>query len=398
MYKINKSTNRISRLATKRFSDLGFTERNHLQEWLANEPNALGEELLIIQKEFDGFDDTRERLDLLALDVDGNLVVIENKLDDTGRDVVWQAIKYVSYCSSLTKSQIVEIFQQYINRYESQAENHDASSRICEFLGKPDIEEVVLNSGNGQRLMFVAASYRKEVTSSSLWLLSHGIQVQCIKVTPYSMDEELFLNVEQIIPTPEARDLMIGISTKEAEEKSTEVKLKNRHKIRLAFWEQALESFRNSDCQLFKNISPSKDHWLSAGSGVSSCPFNLIFGTKEARVEIGLSRSNTDENKFLFDRLYADEDEIEKKFGATLEWLRLDHRKASRIQFSKKFEGYNEENWPEIIEWMIDNMTRFEIVMKDKLSKAQDNLKSIINDPEGTHMFTVNQKRNTRIE
>lgn len=39
-----------------------------------------GEELLIIQKEFDGFDDTRERLDLLALDKDGNLVIIENKL------------------------------------------------------------------------------------------------------------------------------------------------------------------------------------------------------------------------------------------------------------------------------------------------------------------------------
>ena len=35
-----------------------------------------------------------ERLDLLALDKDGKLVIIENKLDDTGREVVfWQAIK-----------------------------------------------------------------------------------------------------------------------------------------------------------------------------------------------------------------------------------------------------------------------------------------------------------------
>ena len=102
MYKIDKRSNRISRLEVKRFTELGFTERNHLQEWLANEPEALGEELLIIQKEFDGFDDTRERLDLLALDKDGCLVVIENKLDDTGRDVVWQALKYASYCSSLT--------------------------------------------------------------------------------------------------------------------------------------------------------------------------------------------------------------------------------------------------------------------------------------------------------
>ncbi|MCV5555259.1 hypothetical protein OFN13_29650, partial [Escherichia coli] len=90
----------MSPVRTKKFSELGFTERKHLQEWLAHEPSALGEELLIIQKEFDGFDDTRERLDLLALDKDGNLVIIENKLDDSGRDVVWQALKYASYCAS----------------------------------------------------------------------------------------------------------------------------------------------------------------------------------------------------------------------------------------------------------------------------------------------------------
>lgn len=44
---------------------------------------------MIIQKEFDGFDDTRERLDLLALDKDGNLVIIENKLDWTTVAVMW---------------------------------------------------------------------------------------------------------------------------------------------------------------------------------------------------------------------------------------------------------------------------------------------------------------------
>jgi hypothetical protein len=43
--------------------------------------------MLIIQKEFCGFNDTNERLDLLALDKWGNLVIIENKLDDSGRDV-----------------------------------------------------------------------------------------------------------------------------------------------------------------------------------------------------------------------------------------------------------------------------------------------------------------------
>ena len=89
MFKIDAAANRIKPLEVKRFTDLGFTERKHLQEWLENYPQALspgeGDELLIIQKEFDGFDDTRERLDLLAIDKEGNLVIIENKLDEIGR-------------------------------------------------------------------------------------------------------------------------------------------------------------------------------------------------------------------------------------------------------------------------------------------------------------------------
>ena len=365
MFKIDKESNLISRIETKRFSELGFRERDHLQEWLANQPDALGEELLIIQKEFDGFDDTRERLDLLAMDKDGNLVIIENKLDDTGRDVMWQALKYASYCSNLTKSQIVEIYQGYLTKYCS---GGDAKALLCEFLEAPDLSEVVLNSGMDQRLMLVAANFRKEVTSTALWLLSHDIQVQCFKVTPYAMAEELFLNVEQIIPTPEAQELMIGMNAKEAEEKNTEAELKNRHRIRMAFWEQALEAMKSSQCDLFNNINPSKDHWLSAGSGVRSCPFSLIFGTKEARVEFSMSRSEMKENKFIFDHLIEQKTEIESLFGADLEWLRLDDKKASRIQFQKDFDGYDRENWPEIIEWMVKHMTMLEGAFKQSLT------------------------------
>jgi RecB family endonuclease NucS len=90
MFKISKSMNSIEPLHSKTFSELGFRERSHLQEWIAKRPSCLGEELLIIQKEFSGFADTFERLDLLALDKQGSLVLIENKLDDTGRDVTWQ--------------------------------------------------------------------------------------------------------------------------------------------------------------------------------------------------------------------------------------------------------------------------------------------------------------------
>ncbi|CAM3169076.1 DUF4268 domain-containing protein [Vibrio vulnificus] len=382
MFTVNHQTNRISPVKTKKFSELGFSERKHLQEWLAHQPDALGEELLIIQKEFDGFDDTRERLDLLALDKDGNLVIIENKLDDSGRDVVWQALKYASYCASLTKGQIVDIYQQYLDRYEPLQGERDllnqpqnAVQRICEFLDAPDLDEIKLNLGNSQRLMLVAANFRKEVTSTALWLLGQGLSIQCFKVTPYALDEQLLINIDQIIPTPEAKELMIGINAKEAEEKTTEVVLKNRHSVRREYWEKALEVFQKSDCNLYDNISTTKDHWLCAGSGVTGCPFSLIFNQKELRVELWLSRSNGEENKWLFDQLFEQKDQIDSAFGEPLEWLRLDDKKQSRIQFSCKVEGFNKDIWHDHITWHLEHMVKLEKALKASLLQASERLK-----------------------
>ena len=42
------------------------------------------------------------------MDKSGNLVIIENKLDDSGKDVTWQSLKYASYCSGLTKENIIK--------------------------------------------------------------------------------------------------------------------------------------------------------------------------------------------------------------------------------------------------------------------------------------------------
>jgi hypothetical protein len=355
----------LSRLVQKRFADLNLRERDHLQEWLANQPDALGEELLIIQKEFDGFDETRERLDLLALDKDGNLVVIENKLDDSGRDVTWQALKYTAYVSGLTKTQIVDIYQQYLDRYE---DGGNAAVRICEFMEVEELEETVLNPGNDQRMIFIAANFRREVTATVLWLLSRGIRAQCFKVTPFSFGEELMVDIQQIIPTPEAADFMIGMSSKENEEKAVQDTQKKRHKLRLDFWEVALDQLRADGAGLFGSISPTRSHWLSAGSGVRSCPFQLVFLRKEARVQLSFERANAAENKWLFDQLYEQKKQIEAEFGADLIWRRMDDKKQSLIVCSEEFDGYNREAWPDMASWLSSHIRKLERVLVERLN------------------------------
>ncbi len=373
MFHVDKSKNRINELDARRFSDLGIGERPNLQEWLAGTPEALGEELLIIQKEFDGFADTRERLDLLALDKDGKLVVIENKLDDTGRDVVWQAIKYAAYCSNLNKTEIVEIYQRYLDRWSEAA---NAEESICEFLDEDSLDEVVLNAGNDQRLMLIAGNFRKEVTATVLWLLGHGVRAQCFRIVPYSFGEELFVNLHQIIPTPGAEDFMISMATKGAEEKSAEDAQRRSHRIRLEFWEQALETLRALGRTTYNNISASKTHWLSCGTGVSGCAYTLIFLKQEARVGLTLQRAKKADNKWLFDSLAENRDEIEKDFGGSLQWNRMEDKKSSKIRFVQRFDSYDRAEWPGIIEWMANHVSRLEGAFSDHLSRLNQELKA----------------------
>jgi len=59
MYIIDKRTNKLMPVEQTTFKALGIKERRDLQEWIVKTPNVFGEELLIIQKEFDGFNDTR---------------------------------------------------------------------------------------------------------------------------------------------------------------------------------------------------------------------------------------------------------------------------------------------------------------------------------------------------
>lgn len=381
MFKIDVGQNRIMPLETKRFIELGFTERKHLQEWLENCPQALaqgdGDELLIIQKEFDGFDDTRERLDLLAIDKEGNLVIIENKLDDSGRDVVWQALKYAGYCANLSKMQVVEIYQRYLNQ-KAQVSGEpvgNAADNLIEFLEVDDLDAAQINRIKTQRLIFVAARYRKEVTNTVLWLSQFGIACQCFKVTPYQAGGELFLNVEQIIPTPESTDFMVGMVAKEAEEKNADTELKLRHKLRLEFWEQALEAFSHSQCTLYTNISPAKDHWLSAGSGIRGMPFQLIFGKDEIRVGFSLQSGSAEVNTFVYDRLYEQKAEIESQFGQPLVWLPLPNKKACRVQFEKSVDGYDKGNWPDMISWLVTHMTRLEFALRKPLDQIKRELR-----------------------
>jgi len=372
MYLIDKKNNKIEKINQVTFSELGFKEREHLQEWLAGNPESLGEELLIIQKEFSGFYDTNERLDLLALDKKGNAIIIENKLDDTGRDVTWQALKYASYCSTLTKEQIRSIYQQYLDK---QGNGEEATNKLSEFFHNVEYEELTINQRQSQRIILVAGSFRKEVTSTVLWLLNFKIKMQCFKATPFALGDQLFLTLEQIIPTKDAEDYTISMVDKTQEDLSTQEELKVRHHLRLEYWNKLLPKIKG-ETSIFQNSSPSKDHWLSSdGTGISGLSYSFVITKSYVSVELGISKSSQTENKRVFDELKQYEKEITESFGNELSWERLDNKKMSRVTYY--LEGVNifeKDDWDKMMDFQVTNMIKLESSMREPLKKVKRKL------------------------
>ena len=207
LFRINPENRQSDRIEEVDFARLGLRERQDIQEWVADNPNILGDDLLIIGKEFSGFDRTGERLDLLAVDLDGKLVVIELKRDDTGSDAHWQAIKYASYFQRATPDDVVEMAADYWNEPQE-----DAITRLLQHLGADDLNAL----NNDQRIILASHRFAPEVTSAALWLNKQGQgenMVTCVKLTPHQdlQAGALYVQASTIIPVPGIDDYLVGI-------------------------------------------------------------------------------------------------------------------------------------------------------------------------------------------
>ena len=217
LFRINPSTREAEALQEVEFAQLGFQERRDIQEWVAANPGIISEDLLIIAKEFSGFDRTSERLDLLAVDVRGRLIVIELKRDDTGVDAYWQAIKYASYLRRASKDEIIGM----LARHEEVTES-EAGERLLAHLDADDLDSL----NNDQQIILASHRFAPEVTSAALWLnekVPGESLVTCVKLTPYRDEEtgSLYLQANTIIPVPGEDDYAIQIGHRQVEAGAT---------------------------------------------------------------------------------------------------------------------------------------------------------------------------------
>lgn len=83
-----------------------------LEEFLERDPTLLGERLLVIGRQVRT--PYQKFIDLLAMDIEGNLHVLELKRDKTPRDVVAQVLDYGSWVTTLDRETIIDLANEHL--------------------------------------------------------------------------------------------------------------------------------------------------------------------------------------------------------------------------------------------------------------------------------------------
>jgi hypothetical protein len=344
------------------FADLRIMERADLQRLLRKQIGVLGDDLYILAEEFGDWEDSRRRIDLLAIDQTANLVVIELKRTSDGGHMELQAIRYASMVSTMTFDRAVQIhagFLASIGEPEEQAQD-----RMLSFLGweQPDEETFAADV----RILLVSEDFGKEITTAVLWLRDRDIDIRCVRIIPYDDGNRRLVDVHQIIPLPEANDYQVQLREKDQVGRRNRTE---RSDVFLRFWESMLVIARSRNLR-HANLSPQSSNWIRATAGFSGIGFVFSVTQSTAVSECYIDRRDAAENKRIFDFLHSRKEQVEMAFGGPLGWERLDSRQGSRIRYSVNSGGYRspEANWPTIQSEMVDAMIRLDAALLPHLA------------------------------
>ena len=211
LYRIDLAGNQTESMETK-FPEMGMHERR-LQELFRDNIHLIAPDAMVLAEEFGDWEGVHRRIDLLCLDRDARLVVVEFKREDAGH-MELQALRYAAMVSHMTFDQAVAAHQEYLQRRNTDG---DARHLILAHLERD--EPLEGDFGFDVSVILAATGFSNEVMTTVMWLDEHDIDIRCIKLMPYTVDENLLLSIEDIYPLPEAADYLVRRKEKTREER-----------------------------------------------------------------------------------------------------------------------------------------------------------------------------------
>jgi len=98
----------------------------------------------------------------------------------------------------------------------------------------PESEQVLISKN--PRIILISPSFSKEITTTVLWLNERGLDIQCLEATPYKIEADIYLDLEQVIPLPEAKEYIVQRREKAQKEASTSLQRKQSDKPTKMTW------------------------------------------------------------------------------------------------------------------------------------------------------------------
>ncbi|PLX62870.1 hypothetical protein [Sedimenticola selenatireducens] len=208
------SQDRFERIPETDFLSEGIKERNDLQRLLRDQVDVLSPNTLVISEEFGEWEDSRRRIDLLGLDKQANLVVIELKRTEDGGHMELQAVRYAAMVSTLTFDKVVEIFGRFLDKM---GRDDDPEALLLDFLewDQPTEDEFAQDV----KIILASKEFSKELTTAVIWLNTRGLDIRCIRMKPYKDQGKILVDIQTVIPLPEAEDYQVRIREKQQKER-----------------------------------------------------------------------------------------------------------------------------------------------------------------------------------
>ena len=221
LYKVQDQ--QIVRLDETTFENQGLKEFD-LQQMLKSQIDAISPDTLIVSEEFGDWEDRKNRIDLLGIDKNADLVVIELKRTTDGGYMDLQALRYAAMISTLTFDKLVDTYGSYLRKNESEINPEES---LLEFLGW---EEPKDEFAQDVKIVLASAEFSKELCTSVMWLNNFGLDIRCVRMNPYLSQDGLFLDIQTLIPLPEAEEYQVRIREKTMKER--EARKRSRDTVR----------------------------------------------------------------------------------------------------------------------------------------------------------------------
>jgi len=203
----------LAELPPTTFTTQHVLERADLQRAIRSNITVIDRGLLVVAEEFGDFADIRRRIDLLCVDGEGQLVVVELKRTEDGGHMELQALRYAAMVSTMTFDQLADTYERFLRQNAPESAPH-ARATLAEFLSDVGGEDAILE--RRVRIILVSAGFDTQITTTVLWLNDlYGLNIRCVRLTPYRVDARLLLDVQQVIPLPEAEELMVRLRQRE---------------------------------------------------------------------------------------------------------------------------------------------------------------------------------------